>query len=141
MENPACRSAAGGESSPYILVGGRAAINDLVPRFYALALTDPVLAPHFHGVEMGRLACGLAEFLTTLLDGPGRYGGRRLREAHRHLHVTDADFDRAIDALGKACQTAELPPGVTDVILERVRRLRAQIIGDPAPPDQVSGAR
>jgi hemoglobin len=70
-----------------------------VDGFYQRVLADPQLVHHFDGVDMNRLRWHQVKLLTAVAGGPDEYEGRDLGEAHAHLRITDADFDRVLDHL------------------------------------------
>jgi hemoglobin len=80
--------------SDYERIGGAAAVRTAVHRFYRLVLDDPQLAPYFERVDVAVVKRHQAALLSELLGGPRRYTGRDLAQAHRHLEVPGAHFDR-----------------------------------------------
>lgn len=114
-------------------IGGAEAMAAIVPRFYARVLTDPRLAHHFRGREMGRLACHQAAFLTELLGGPRTYRGRDLTEAHRGLKITEAQFNATVEHLSASMISLGVAPHLVADIAVQIRGLQDQVVGGVAP--------
>ncbi len=84
-------------------LGGKAAVNAAVEKFYERVLADPLLSPYFDSVDIERQKAKQKGFLTLAFGGPARYTGRGLREAHRPLvarGVSDVHFDAVLEHLG-----------------------------------------
>ncbi len=69
--------------SLYDEIGGAAAIDAALDRFYPKILGDPRVSPLFAGVDMPHLKKHAHAFLTLAFGGPNQYQGRDLRAAHR----------------------------------------------------------
>ena len=84
------------EKSLYEQIGGADGISRLVDAFYARVLADPELKRFFAGIEMDKLRRMQEELFSSALGGPMRYSGRSMFQAHRHLKVGLADYQRFI---------------------------------------------
>ncbi len=81
-------------------LGGAPAIGAAAELFYRKVLADPLLAPYFGDVDMGRQIAKQAAFLTVALGGPNSYTGAGLRTAHAGMAgLTDRHFDHVIGHL------------------------------------------
>jgi len=82
--------------SLYERLGGEAAIEAAVARFYDKVMDDPKLAPYFDGYDIVALLRKQIAFMTMAFGGPNNYTGRDLRTAHAGLvkrGLGDAEFD------------------------------------------------
>lgn len=89
-------------TSLYERLGGEAAVEAAVVRFYELVLLDPSLAPFFGGIEIGKLINKQVAFMTMAFGGPHEYTGQDLRKAHAslvHRGLSDAHFDAVANHL------------------------------------------
>ena len=77
----------------YQRVGGEAAIQSAVDRFYERVLADPALSHFFTRVSMSRLKAHQFAFLSQALDGPKQYSGASMRDAHSELAIEQRHFD------------------------------------------------
>lgn len=85
-------------------IGGEAAVNAAVDRFYRHVLSDERIAHFFDGVDMARQAAKQKAFLTMAFGGPNNYSGLDMRKAHAHLveqGLNDTHFDAVVENLGK----------------------------------------
>ena len=89
----------GSSSTLYDSIGGADALRVAVDRFYLKVLGDPQLAPYFEGKDVSAIKRHQVLLLTTILGGPGAYGGRDLGEAHAGLAITGDDYDRTVGHL------------------------------------------
>lgn len=117
------------DGSLYAQLGGGEAIEAVTGRFYAAVLDDPVLAPHFAGVDMTVRAAMLASFLSIAAGGPGEYRGRNLRDAHAALQIGDREFDRVIELLAAALRAAGVTGGAVAEVARVAGTVRADVLG------------
>ena len=116
------------EISLYHAIGGRAALVAAVDVFFARLLDDPVLGPFFPGGVDVTHRRFVVTFLGEALGGPERYHGRDLGNAHSHLGITDALFDRTAAHLDATLEELGLPRRLVDAIIGVVAGLRPTIV-------------
>lgn len=113
----------------YDALGGDDGLSAVVEAFYARVTVDPELAPYFAGIDLDRLRAHQRAFLRAAIDGPGRYPGRPLAQAHAGLGITDAHFDRLVDHLATVLGDLGAGPGAVAFVRDRIGALRAQVVG------------
>ena len=86
------------------------------------------LAPAFAGLDMTRQREHQVAFLATVLGDDGTYRGRSMREAHRGLGITQAQF-AGVAAHLHAALRRHVAPEVIERILVAIVRLRGEIVG------------
>ena len=69
----------------YERLGGEAAIEAAVVRFYEKIMEDAALAPFFEDLDMAAQIKKQIAFMTLAFGGPSAYSGRDLRTAHSKL--------------------------------------------------------
>lgn len=103
-------------------IGGDAAVDAAVDRFYEIVLADDRIRHFFAGVDMTRQTAHQKLFLKYAFGGLPNYPGRALRHAHEHLAreqgLNDTHFDAVLDDLGRALRDLAVPD---DMIAEVVR--------------------
>jgi len=116
----------------YERLGGEAAVDATVDRFYEKVLADASIAPLFEGLDMKRQARKQKAFLTVALGGPNRYTDRAMGAAHakaRENGLNDAHFDAVVSHLAQTL--SEL--GVCDADIKEVgavaESVRDEILG------------
>lgn len=114
--------------SIYQQIGGHAAVEAAVDDFYRRVLADPLLVPYFEGIDVRRLAAHQRDFLIAALQGPERYDGRAMRQAHDGLGVTDDAFTRVLRHLVDALARLGVPTLTVAAIGDRLAPLRREIV-------------
>lgn len=84
------------EVSLFEKIGGSEAVIAMVSKFYDIVTKDPSLKRYFVGVEFDKLRRMQFEFFSAALGGPVQYTGRPIVNAHHHLRITLADFQRFV---------------------------------------------
>jgi hemoglobin len=87
-------------------IGGDAAVNAAVDRFYQIVLADERILHFFAGIDMVKQAGHQKAFLKYAFGGTANYPGRSMRKAHeklvREMGLNDSHFNAVLDNLGKA---------------------------------------
>jgi hemoglobin len=119
--------------SLYEQLGGAAAVEAAVDRFYRKVLADDRISRFFDDVDMDRQAAKQKAFLTMVFGGPAKYSGLDMRQGHTHLvkqGLNDSHVDAVIELLGqtlselgvpgeKIAQVAAIAESVRDDVLSR----------------------
>lgn len=87
-------------SSLYERLGGAAAVNAAVDKFYVRVLADKRINSFFEGLDMVAQANKQKAFLTMVFGGPHNYSGKDMRAGHAHLGLTDEHFNAVVENLG-----------------------------------------
>lgn len=82
------------EQCLYDRLGGEAAVDAAVDRFYEKVLADDRIARFFTAVDMGRQRQKQKMFLTYAFGGPVNYTGKSMRAAHAKL-VAEQGLDHS----------------------------------------------
>jgi hemoglobin len=96
-------------SSLYERLGGEAAVDAAVDKFYRKVLTDDRISRYFDTVDMDLQRAKQKAFLTYAFGGPNHYSGQDLRNAHANMHLTEADFDAVMGHLGDTLAELGVP--------------------------------
>ncbi len=113
----------------YTQLGGRTTIALVVDDFYQRVLTDERVRAFFAGLDIDRQVRHLAAFVGFALGGPNDYKGRTLREAHRGLDITLAQFTAVAGHLQGALLACGVPEETTATIIAAVANLQADVVG------------
>lgn len=100
-------------------LGGAAAVEAAVDKFYRKVLSDDRVSRFFEGVDMDRQRAKQKAFLTMAFGGPHNYTGKDMRNGHAHLvkmGLNDSHVDAIIELLGTTLK--EL--GVADGLIQQV---------------------
>ena len=125
---------AANEATLYERIGGSAAIQVAVDRFYDRVLTDPLLAHFFEDVPMPRLKAHQFAFLSQALGGPKQYSGASMRDAHRHLAIKRRHFDAVATHLLETLRELKVPEAIVVEIGQAVTPLSSEIVNTASAP-------
>ena len=89
--------------SIYSQIGGDKTLAAAVVLFYKKVLADDRIKEFFIGVDMDRLRETQKAFLAYALGGPVLYSGLDVREAHKHLNLTEEHFAAVQDTSRTRC--------------------------------------
>lgn len=88
-------------SSLFEKLGGEAAVDAAVDKFYRRVLVDDRVNHFFEGIDMDKQATKQKAFLTMAFGGPNNYTARDMKEGHAHLvGLNDMHFDAIVENLG-----------------------------------------
>jgi len=113
-------------------LGGDAAIDAAVDRFYQKVLADDRIRGFFEGVDMDAQARKQKAFLTFALGGPNRYTGRGMARAHAALvarGLNDSHFDAVVENLGATLSELGVPADDIAAAAAVVETTREAVLG------------
>jgi hemoglobin len=96
-------------TSVYEQIGGQAAVDAAVDIFYRRVLGDPLISHFFDSVDMDRQIGKQKAFLTMAFGGPNQYTGKDMREAHKHLKLTEQHFAAVAGHLQGTLEELQVP--------------------------------
>ena len=104
-------------SSVFDQIGGAEAVNAAVDIFYRKVLSDPLICDFFDDIDMDRQIGKQKAFLTMAFGGPNHYTGKDMREAHKHMKLTEAHFNAVAGHLQGTLQELNVPQNLIDQIM------------------------
>lgn len=99
--------------SLYEKLGGAGAIDAAVDIFYRKVLTDDRISHFFDTVDMDSQHVKQKAFLTMAFGGPNNYTGQDMRNAHKHMNLTEEHFNAVAENL--VATLKELNVGEDDI--------------------------
>ncbi len=120
-----------GEMTIHERIGGTAAVDAAVERFYDKVLGDEALMAWFDGVDVPKLKAHQRAFLGAALGGPERYGGRTMADAHAGLAITPSAFGAVVGHLTATLEELGVDDDVIGTVVATLAPLEGQIV-DPA---------
>jgi hemoglobin len=82
------------QASLFDRIGGMAAVNASVDVFYNMVIADPLVNYYFKYIDIKKRAGKLKGFLAYAFGAPMTYSGKSMQDAHRHMKITDEQFNR-----------------------------------------------
>lgn len=136
------------EKSLYDRLGGQAAVSAVVDEFAGNVLKDDRINKKFAKSDASRLVTNLKAFVCFATGGPCKYEGRDMTASHKHMGVTDGEFNALVEDLVKALDKFNVPATEKNELLGALAGLKGQIVEsnsmatggelpkkfDPAPP-------
>lgn len=104
-------------SSLFERIGGRDAVNAAVDIFYTKVLADPIINGFFTTVDMPRQIAKQKMFLTYAFGGMENYTGKSMRDAHKHLNLTDEHFNAVAGHLKSTLEELNVPEDIQGEVM------------------------
>jgi hemoglobin len=113
-------------------LGGEANVKKVVDDFVAAAATDPKVdffrKGKFKDTDVPTLKRLLVEFVSAAAGGPLKYSGRTMKESHKGMGITDAEFDALAGHLKAALEKNGAKPADVTAVLTAVGGTRKDIV-------------
>jgi truncated hemoglobin YjbI len=115
--------------SLFARLGGEAAVEAAVVRFYERVMADPRLAKFFEHLDMGAQIKKQIAFMTMAFGGPNQYSGRDLRTAHAKLAgLGDVHFDAILEHLRCTLVDLQIEERAIAEVIGIVETTRADVL-------------
>lgn len=114
--------------SLYDRIGGEAAVNAAVDLFYRKVLVDDRISTFFDTVDMDAQHAKQKAFLTMVFGGPNQYSGKDMREAHKHMALTEEHFNAVAENLIATLQELGVPKDDIDEIVGIAVSVKADVL-------------
>ena len=117
------------QKSLYDRLGGQPAITAVVDDFVANVAADSRINRFFANSDIPRTKRLLVEQICAGTGGPCTYTGRSMRETHRGMGVTDADFNALVEDLVKSLDKFKVPAQEKQEVLGILGPMKRDIVG------------
>jgi hemoglobin len=109
--------------------GGFAKISRIVLALYDRLLDDETIGPYFDNVDMARIVDHQTKFLSSLLGGPASFSDKHIEHVHKHLAISEGDFDVLKDILRTTLSEHGLTPDDVDLVTKAFEQRRTLVVG------------
>lgn len=114
-------------------LGGSNGIKAIVDDIVTLHMENPVIRARFRPIleTPDRLAViknHLCMFLEMGSGGPGQYGGRSMRDAHKGMNVSETEYMAAIDDILAVLDKHKIDPQTRNDVLAIAYSLKGDIL-------------
>jgi hemoglobin len=98
-------------------LGGEKAVKVVVHDFVVAAIKDPKINFLRDGKYklddkgVAKLEQSLVEYMSSVTGGPLKYSGRDMKEAHKGMKITDAEFQALVDLFTQTLLKHKIPSG------------------------------
>lgn len=113
-------------------LGGAAAVDAAVDRFYRHVLLDDRICHWFEGVDMQTQAAKQKAFLTMAFGGPHGYTGKDMRAAHAPMvarGLNDSHFDAVVENLAKTLRELGVGEDLIAQVAATAESTRSDVLG------------
>ena len=117
------------QKSLYDRLGGQPAITAVVDDFVGNVAADSRINGFFAKTDIPRLKRLLVEQICAGTGGPCTYTGRSMPEAHRGMHITDAQFGALVEDLQKSLNKFKVPEKEQADLLAVLGPMKPAIVG------------
>lgn len=117
------------ERTLYQRLGGEPAIAAVVDDFVANVAADPVINQRFARTDIPKLKKLLVEQVCEASGGGCKYTGRSMRESHRGMNITVAEFNAMGADMIKTLEKFNVPPRERDELMALLGSMNKEIVG------------
>ncbi|MBC7778164.1 MAG: group 1 truncated hemoglobin [Phycisphaerae bacterium] len=112
-------------------IGGMNAVNASVEIFYAKVLTDDGINHFFANTNMTAQSGKMKAFLAMAFGAPmAGYSGKKMREAHAHMNITEAHFGLVAGHLVATLQELGVAQNLIDEVVAIAVSTKDDVLGN-----------
>ena len=119
-------------STLYEQIGGKAAVEVAVDKFYDRVMADDLINFFFAGIDMKKQRSHQIAFLTYAFGSTSHYDGRSMQQAHQRLAkqmgLTDVHFDAVVEDLATMLQELSVPDALIAEVGKIAESTRADVL-------------
>ena len=112
----------------YHEMGGRDGIATIVDDATSNFLADPRIKATFDNTNMDRFKTNLTDQLCVVAGGPCVYKGQSMHDAHKGLHLTNADFNALVEDLQAGMEKAGVSFATQNRLLARLAPMHRDVV-------------
>jgi hemoglobin len=123
-----CATPALAEDTLFADMGGQAGIDKIVEASVTNYLADDRIKAIFEESNMDRIRAEFKVQFCMVAGGPCKYEGHDMAEAHKGLHLTNANFNAVVEDLQAAMETVGVPFTAQNRFLARLAPMQHQVV-------------
>ena len=112
----------------YRQLGGVEGMNAVSQAMVQRMATDPRTRRTFDGINLRTLSASLGAHLCHVADGPCKYEGETMRNAHADLGITGSEFETVVQFLRDELDRAGVSQAAKNELLRRLAPTRRDIV-------------
>jgi hemoglobin len=124
-DKPADKAA---EKKLYDRLGGEAAIKAVVHEFVGNVVADKRINKFFAKADGKKLEALLVDQVGEATGGPQKYKGKNMKDAHKGMKITEADFNALVEDLVKALDKFKVPEKEKGELLGALGGMKGDIV-------------
>ena len=116
------------KKSLYDRLGGKPAITAVVDDFIGNVAGDTRINQRFATADIPRLKIMLVNQICEASGGPCKYTGASMKDAHRGMRITDAEFNALVEDLVKSLDKFKVLAQEKDELLTALGSMKSDIV-------------
>jgi hemoglobin len=117
------------QRSLYERLGGKDAISAVVDDFVANVAADARINARFAKTDIPHLKQMLVDQICQATGGPCTYTGKGMRDAHRGMNITEAEFNALVEDLTRSLGKFNVPEREKTELLTALGGMKGDIVG------------
>jgi hemoglobin len=117
------------ERSLYDRLGGKDAITAVVEDFVGNVAADTRINARFAKTNIPHLKQMLVDQVCAATGGPCTYTGRSMGDAHKGMHITEADFNALVEDLTRSLDKFKVGEREKTELLTALGGMKGEIVG------------
>ena len=117
------------QPSLYERLGGKPAITAVIDDFIGNVAADNRINKRFAGADVPRLKMRLVDQVCEASGGPCKYTGASMRDAHKGMNISDAEFGALVEDLVKSLDKFKVPAKEKNELLGALGGMKPDIVG------------
>ena len=117
------------ERSLYERLGGKDAISGVVDDFVANVAADTRINARFAKTDIPHLKQMLVDQICQATGGPCTYTGKSMRDAHKGMNITEAEFNALVEDLTRSLDKFKVPEREKTELLTALGGMKGDIVG------------
>jgi hemoglobin len=115
-------------------LGGEAKVIKIVDDFVTIALQDTRVdftrggKYQFDEAGLAGLKKSFVDLISQATGGPRKYTGKRMKDVHKNMSITENEFNNLVRCLQKALDKNKVPTEVIQFVLEEVKKTQDDIV-------------
>ena len=126
---PATAAAPAAERSLYDRLGGKEAITVVIDDFVANVAADKRINARFAKTDIPHLKQMLVEQVCQATGGPCTYTGKSMKEAHKGMKITEAEFTALVEDLTTSLDKHNVGATEKNELLTALGSMKGDIVG------------
>lgn len=106
------------EKSLFEKIGGKEAVDAAVELFYEKILSDEKISHFFTKTDMSLQKAKQKAFLSYAFGAKTNYTGKKMRDAHKHMQLSEEHFSAVAGHLVSTLEDLKVPQNLIDEVVK-----------------------
>lgn len=117
------------EKTLYDRLGGQPALTAVIDDFVANVAADPAINKRFAAADIPKLKKLLVEQVCAAAGGPCKYTGRTMKESHKGMDITTAEFNAMGGDMLKTLEKFKVPEREKNEVMALLGSMSKDVVG------------